>query len=70
MVDKLHEYEGWLGRAHIWRDQIRARVSNWQTPTILKDLQAKLSRKPRPPMDLEKSQVVKKSDLDYSHIYR
>ncbi|XP_077297213.1 loss of visual transmission [Arctopsyche grandis] len=69
MVDKLHEYEGWLGRAHIWRDQIRARVTNWQKPIILKDLQAKLSGKPRPPTDLEISQV-KKSDEDYSHIYR
>lgn len=68
MVDKLHEYEGWTGRAHVWRDRARSRISEWRIPAMVGNFKARISGRPRPTMDVERNE--KKSDESYSHIYR
>lgn len=67
-MDKLHEYEGWTGRAHVWRERIRSRISDLQIPAKIDEFKARISGRPRPTMDVESN--AKKSDEVYSHIYR
>lgn len=58
-MEKLHSYQGWGGRMHEWRDQIRERYANWreQHPETVIELIKKGAR-PSPSSDA------------YSHIYR
>lgn len=67
MVDKLHEYEGLMGRIHGVRDTIRERWSEWKEwknnlnlDQGLDGLKHHLRRPPKLERTLD----------DYSHIYR
>lgn len=62
-MEKLHEYQGWQGRIHEWRDGIRERISNWR------------EQNPGSIVDSVKTSIADaiRSDRDpndYSHIYR
>lgn len=58
-MEKLHSYQGWGGRVHEWRDQIRERYANWREehPETVIELIKKGARPSR-------------SSDEYSHIYR
>lgn len=61
-MDKLHSYQGFSGRFHEWRDDLKARYANWREDhedESLVDLTKNLAR--------GASQGDKD---DYSHIYR
>ena len=65
-MDKLHSYQGWGGRFHEWRDNIRSNYSNWKEEHEGEGL-----------VDLTKNYVSKISvnnpttdGNDYSHVYR
>lgn len=64
-MDKLHSYQGFSGRFHEWRDDIRAKFSNWREDHEGESL-----------VDLTKSYSGKAASgggndkEDYSHIYR
>lgn len=58
-MEKLHSYQGWGGRMHEWRDQIRERYANWR------------EQHPEPVIELIKKGVrPSPSNDEYSHIYR
>lgn len=62
-MEKLHEYQGWQGRIHEWRDGIREKISNWreQNPgSIVESIKTSIANKIRSDVDPN----------DYSHIYR
>lgn len=63
-MEKLHSYQGWGGRLHEWRDDIKVRYANWREehPETLIELVKKTARE----------QVVASANdpNDYSHIYR
>lgn len=58
-MEKLHSYQGWGGRVHEWRDQIRERYANWreQHPETVIEL-------------IKKGARPSQSGDEYSHIYR
>lgn len=63
-MDKLHSYQGFSGRLHEWRDDIRARFANWRENHEGESL-----------VDITKSFTSKSASAggdkeDYSHIYR
>lgn len=56
-MDKLHSYQGFSGRLHEWRDDLKAKFSNW--------------RDDREGDNLTKQGGKGGADeADYSHIYR
>lgn len=62
-MEKLHEYQGWQGRFHEWRDGLREKFSSWreENPGTMIELVKK------------KAADAVRSDTDpqdYSHIYR
>lgn len=62
-MEKLHSYQGWMGRFHEWRQAIGERFTNWR------------QENPETVLELIKKQVQAKSadsqdNSDYSHIYR
>lgn len=66
-MEKLHEYQGWTGRFHEWRDGVRQKFGNWKEENrdqnfvdIAKDYARKLST----------AEGKNDTDNDYSHIYR
>lgn len=62
-MEKLHSYQGWGGRIHEWRDDIKVRYENWREthPETLIELVKKTARQ----------QATENSDPDdFSHIYR
>lgn len=61
-MDKLHSYQGWLGRFHEWRESLREQYTSWREEnpqTVIELLQKKVYGEPS-----------ESSDEDYSHIYR
>lgn len=63
-MEKLHEYQGFTGRLHQWRDNIKESFSNFrdQNPSNIVEL-AKTTA-----TDQLKGNA--NADQDYSHIYR
>lgn len=60
-MEKLHSYQGWSGRVHEVRDDIKAKITNWKESHAGENI-----------VDLTKNYAGKsetRSD-DYSHIYR
>ena len=60
-MDKLHSYQGFSGRFHEWRDDLKAKFANWREDHEGESL-----------VDLAKN-TSRKSETgggDYSHIYR
>ncbi|XP_055324512.1 proton-associated sugar transporter A [Sitodiplosis mosellana] len=61
-MDKLHSYQGWIGRFHEWRESFRDRFSNWR------------QENPETVIELLKKKVYNESsscaDADYSHRHR
>lgn len=61
-MDKLHSYQGWIGRFHEWRESVRERFTNWR------------QENPETVIELLKKKVYDESancsSSDYSHIYR
>lgn len=64
MEEKLHDYQGFAGRLHQWRDNIKEHISNYR------------DQNPSNIVELAKSTAVDQlkgnasADQDYSHIYR
>lgn len=63
-MEKLHSYQGWGGRFHEWRDDLRARYDNWREehPETVIELVKKVAR--------EKAAYSGEATDDYSHVYR
>lgn len=61
-MEKLHSYQGWIGRFHEWQQSFRERFTNWR------------QENPENVIELLKKKVYNESsscaDADYSHIYR
>lgn len=63
-MEKLHLYQGWIGRFHEWRDSVRTKYSFWR------------ENHPESLMDFIKNSMHRKQEncneieTDYSHIYR
>ena len=66
-MEKLHEYQGWTGRFHSWRDNARLKYSSWrevhQDETIV-EVAKNYARK------VAAMDVGKPGEEDYSHVYR
>jgi solute carrier family 45, member 1/2/4 len=65
-MEKLHEYQGFSGRVHEWRDNVRAKLATWREDHEGENL-----------VDLTKSYARRAASGsgqgdkgDYSHIYR
>lgn len=63
-MDKLHSYQGFSGRFHEWRDDLKAKFANWREDHEGESL-----------VDLTKNTARKSENgggdkEDYSHIYR
>lgn len=64
-MDKLHSYQGFSGRLHEWRDDIKAKFANWREDhegESLVDLTKSVTRNISAGGNGDKE--------DYSHIYR
>lgn len=66
-MEKLQEYQGWGGRYHEWRDNVRLRYSNWREEhpetvieLVKRNLREQASGTPGAPGGAD----------DYGHIYR
>lgn len=61
-MEKLHSYQGWIGRFHEWRESFRERFQNWR------------QENPETVIELLKNKIYNESstqtDADYSHLYR
>lgn len=66
-MEKLHDYQGWGGRFHEFRDNTKARFENWR------------EEHPESMLELFKNTIHKHTsqnadsnalDVDYSHVYR
>lgn len=65
-MEKLHSYQGWSGRIHGIRDEIKSKVSNWKEEhegENIVDLTKNYARK------ISTGRGDNRSD-DFSHIYR
>lgn len=63
-MEKLHSYQGFSGRFHEWRDDLKAKYANWREDhegENLVDLTKSLARNSAQGGDDKE---------DYSHIYR
>lgn len=64
IMDKLHSYQGFSGRFHEWRDDLKAKFANWREDhegDNLVDLTKNIARNTGQGSDDKE---------DYSHIYR
>lgn len=61
-MEKLHSYQGWIGRFHEWRQSVGERFTNWR------------QENPETVIELLKKQVANRTtereNADYSHVYR
>lgn len=67
-MDKLHSYQGFSGRFHEWRDELKAKYANWREDhegENLVDLSKALARNAA-----GNSAQGGNDKEDYSHIYR
>ncbi len=64
-MEKLHSYQGWGGRFHEWKDDLRTRYDNWREehPETLIELVKRVTRE-------QAEQAGGGATDDYSHIYR
>lgn len=67
MVDKLHAYQGWGGRLHEWRDNIRQRFGSWRETHADTSVIELVKRNVR---DQTAANASSNDSNDYSHIYR
>ncbi|RZF48840.1 hypothetical protein LSTR_LSTR003220 [Laodelphax striatellus] len=70
MADKLHEYQGVVGRLHSWRDKGRTRWQEWRESrpqNIGEVIRGVVRPTPQPEAEATKGGPV---EQDYSHIYR
>ena len=74
MAEKLHEYEGWLGRLHSWRASLAAKLT--QLKAALAEV-AQSARAPPPPEAARDDDPTGLSHPDvavlgpqYAHIFR
>lgn len=64
MEDKLHDYQGFTGRLHQWRDNVKEKISSFR------------EQNPGNIVELAKNTATGQlkgnvnADQDYSHIYR
>lgn len=73
MAEKLHEYQGWGGRFHEWRDGVKTKYSEWRETNQQQNVVELLLRKVAPTaggQDGSTSQGGGFNEKDYSHIYR
>ena len=66
-MEKLHDYQGFSGRFHEWRDDLKAKFANWREDhegESLVDLAKNSARKSAG------SETGGGDKEDYSHIYR
>lgn len=77
MVDKLHEYQGFSGRFHEMRDNVKSQYTSWREENQQRSLLQVLISKVSPSHDGGLDPDEKANDLnnscrnaDYSHIYR
>jgi hypothetical protein len=70
MEEKLHEYQGWGGRYHEFRDNIKTKYSTWReaNPESGVDLLKKKARDLTVPPN-ERTDGMGQG-ADYSHLYR
>lgn len=59
-MDKLHSYQGFSGRLHEWRDDLKAKFSNWREDREGDNLTKQLGQGGKGGAE----------EADYSHIYR
>lgn len=66
-MEKLQAYQGWGGRYHEWRDNVRLRYSNWREehPETLIELVKRNVRDQMTP-----GPGAGAANDDFSHIYR
>lgn len=65
-MEKLHSYQGFAGRFHEWRDDLKAKFANWREDhegENLVDLTKNLARNAA-------GNAAQGDKEDYSHIYR
>lgn len=68
MAEKLHEYQGFVGRLHGLRDNLKEKLNAWKESHpegLLKSWKDKFGA-PEGPSDVEGGAVCE----DFSHIYR
>lgn len=76
MVDKLHEYQGFSGRLHEMRDNVKSQYTSWreenQQQNLLQLLISKVTPSPGRGLDPDEKAngLSNSSNNDYSHIYR
>lgn len=66
-MDKLHSYQGWSGRCHEWKDDVKSKYSNWKEEhpeNVLELVKNKIKRQP----GMENGH--NNTENDYSHVYR
>lgn len=66
-MEKLHSYQGWSGRIHEMRDDIRTKISTWREShegDNIVDLTKNYARK------ISTGRHESGKDDDFSHIYR
>lgn len=65
-MEKLHSYQGWGGRMHEWRDDLRARYANWResNPETVIELVKKKAR------EGVAATAAENDPDDFSHLYR
>jgi zona occludens toxin (predicted ATPase) len=66
-MEKLHNYQGFQGRFHEWRDDLKAKFANWREDHEGESLVDLANSSVRKAASNEPGGVVKE---DYSHIYR
>lgn len=59
-MDKLHSYQGFSGRLHEWRDDLKAKFSSWREDREGDNLTKQLGQGGKGSAE----------EADYSHIYR
>jgi solute carrier family 45 protein 1/2/4 len=68
-MEKLHDYQGWTGRFHEWRDGLKERYQNWRQgntrnfSTVVQDTVHKAQQS-------YVDRHTAAANEDYSHIYR
>lgn len=70
-MEKLHSYQGWSGRYHEWRENLRVRYANWREehPETFFELVKKVARDQGHPSAGQRDPPDEKDD-EFSHINR
>ena len=76
MVDKLHNYQGFVGRLHTWREVAREHWCAWREEYCQdqegqdRGFPLRLFCKKPPKREPQQESPVGRDALEYSHIYR